>query len=160
MSKQYRVHVYAVCHAKLSTPVDATTHQRAAQKILDALDSPYHESPLSLSSIFENRSDSDYVEHDENGDIGFLVDRVGDEQFEESCWFHTEGGKAKPLADPMQMFSVSPQQENEKLRTLLHDVLHQISTDSDLETVTGAAKYEALAERIRAVLPIDKQGII
>ena len=32
------------------------------------------------------------------------------------------------------------------------DVLHQLATDSDLETITGAAKYERLTARLREVI--------
>lgn len=155
MSKEYRVHVYSVCHAKLASPVKATSHQRAAQKVISLLNAPYGESPFTMEDIFTNQSAAEYVEHDEGGETGFLVDRVGDDGFEESCWFYAKGDKVQPLADPLQMFTVELQQENDSLKSLLHDVLHQISTDTDLDTVTGTEKYKALTARIRAVLPID-----
>lgn len=148
MSQDFRIHLYSVCHAKLAAPVTSTTHQRAAQKVLDQLNAPYGESPFAMEDVFTNQSAAEYVEHDEGGDIGFLVDRVGDENFEESCWFRVEGDKVHPLNDPAEMFSFSLQQKNEAMRSLLHDVLHQIKTDSDLDIVAGSAKYKNLAERI------------
>lgn len=35
---------------------------------------------------------------------------------------------------------------------LLSDVLHQLSTDLDLETIPGSQKYRMLEERIRTIL--------
>lgn len=50
---------------------------------------------------------------------------------------------------------VEVQQSNETMRSLLGDILHQLRTDSDLENITGAMKYEKFAERIEEVLRID-----
>ncbi len=38
------------------------------------------------------------------------------------------------------------------LLTVCEDLLHQISTDSDLETITGAKEYKALENRLRIII--------
>lgn len=154
-TNQYRVHIYSVCHAKLSAPVAATTHQRAAQQIMDQLNAPYGESPFGMEDIFINQSAAEYVQHDESGDIGFLVDRVGDDDFNESCWFSlTPDGEVAPLDDPMRMFTQEEDREIAKLKSLLHDIQHQIDTDSDLDKIAGAEKYKALSKRIKEALEV------
>lgn len=153
MSKQFRVHVYSVCHAKLSAPVDATTHQRAAQRVMDLLNAPYGESPFGMEDIFINQSAAEYVTHDESGDIGFLVDRVGDNEFSESSWFTLDKeGKVTPLDVPSRMFTQAEDRRIAKLESLLHDIQHQLATDSDLEEIAGAAKYRSLSDRIKEIL--------
>lgn len=149
MNNQYRVHVYTSCHAKLSDPVTAKSHQAAAKLVMDRLNASYGDSPYDLTDIFINQSASEYVEIDESGDIGFLVDRVGDEEFNESCWFSLAAdGKVAPLDDASRMFTQEEDRKIASFKSLLHDIKHQLDTDSDLETVTGAAKYAALSSRI------------
>lgn len=152
---QFRVHVYSVCHAKLSAPVDATTHQRAAQKVMNQLNAPYGESPFGMEDIFINQSAAEYVAHDESGDIGFLVDRIGDDEFNESSWFTLDKeGKVVPLDVPSRMFKQDEDREIARLKTLLHDIQHQLDTDSDLEAITGTAKYQSLSDRIKKALGV------
>jgi hypothetical protein len=38
---------------------------------------------------------------------------------------------------------------------LLEDILHQLSTDSDLETIAGAKKYGAIIEQIKSVIEAE-----
>ncbi len=52
----------------------------------------------------------------------------------------TSKGNAALLASAPEMFS------------LCEDLLHQLSTDSDLDEITGAEKYEAFTDRLRVIV--------
>jgi hypothetical protein len=39
-----------------------------------------------------------------------------------------------------------------KMYRLLEGILHQLSTDSDIETIAGAKKYESIIEQIKTIL--------
>jgi hypothetical protein len=44
-----------------------------------------------------------------------------------------------------------------KMKELCEDLLHQISTDSDLETITGRDKYKMFESRLRCLIDeVDK----
>ena len=48
--------------------------------------------------------------------------------------------------------TAGPPSQDHILLGFVGDILHQLTTDSDLETITGAAKYKSLTERAREIL--------
>jgi hypothetical protein len=160
--KLHNVHIYAIVRVKVSN-VEAENHAEAIKKAEDMID---------LNGLFNRGSDQEFAD-----DIDcFLVDDVGDEEFNHSRWYQKDGVTLMNQPShtpelPIMNISWTVREALEQARAALPDVLFAAQEGIDrriidrINDVLSAVDFsnlelKAVLVDARKALPIawDKQG--
>lgn len=94
--------------------------------------------------------------NDQNGlNTRWLIDKI-DQAHAKLCpgAIGTWQQRAEQLVRKAARISLPAGEHGDDLRCLLQDILHQLSTDSDLDEILGKDKYRSLADRSRDLLAV------
>ncbi len=154
--KLHNVHIYAIVRVKVSN-IEAENHAEAIKKAEDMID---------LNGLFNRGSDQEFAD-----DIDcFLVDEVGDEEFNHSRWYQKDGISPAHKHEESS-FSWTLREALEQARAALPDVLFAAQDGIDrriIDRINDALsavdfsdlELKAVLVDARKALPIawDKQG--